>query len=373
MKKFLVLNVLFFLVIFTFFLSNNVSAYGGAIVNGTEYYCPYENQTLTDDGHCKCNSGYVMSNNGECHVPDITADFSNDLLNTNSTSYCSYPVQSCTQSQYDSYKKDADNIAYSINAAARGYGYLSSAAPSQSYNDLLLKMNLCQIQINSYPSKLNAYNSCIKNQQESLPTQNIDISRDQSCNDNYALNSVRDKTTDKCICKSGYILNLNSTNDKLSCLTSQEIQDAPQDPLLKRGINDAEKLYPDAGLTGLEKSSKEVNTKIIKSNSYLVYQKTKQLSANQIIENINKIAGYTGNSWQDMENYVENLSKYQTIPKLVTKKYPAHSVSKFAKIIISNHPTGFDIDKYKNMDSTTLAKLFIGWYPAFKDRVLFKN
>jgi hypothetical protein len=85
MKK---LYLLLFIIISILSSFNKIQAYGGAVVGGDEYYCPYDNQTLTDDGHCKCNSGYVMGNNGECHL-------GNQININNSPVYNSTGLTSC--------------------------------------------------------------------------------------------------------------------------------------------------------------------------------------------------------------------------------------------------------------------------------------
>lgn len=127
------------------------------------------------------------------------------------------------------------------------------------------------------------------------------------------------------------------------------------------------KKYPDAGLTGNETSTEEVTNKINNSNSYLAYKKQKILTANQIIENINILGNREGGSVQDMQEYIDNLSQYQTIPRLVTKEHPAYTVFELAKRIKYHYP------EYKNMTDLQAVNDFIAKYPLFKNRVSFES
>lgn len=138
------------------------------------------------------------------------------------------------------------------------------------------------------------------------------------------------------------------------------------DTVLHLGIIKSQKLYPDAKLTGTEKTADEVHNKIIKSGSYKAYQKTKKLTVDQIIENINTI-GNNGGTIQDMQDYVDFLKLYQLVPKLTTKKHPVYSTAKLAKIIRSRY-TGYEKTSDKDLVNT-----FVKMYPVLKDRVTITN
>ena len=204
------------------------------------------------------------------------------------------------------------------------------------------------------------------NSSKTMCLDNSQSLRDISCQANFAPNSVYDKNQGHCVCKDGYSSTLDSS-DKLICRTSQEIQDAPQSPSLKEGILNAEKLYPDAGITGNEKTSKELHDKIVKSGSWLAYQKIQPLTADQIIDNMNILGNTKEGTPQDMQAYVNWLANYQNIPRLVTVQHPAYSIVTFVRIIRAHFP------QYKDIDDTTLAKRFIEMYPVFKDRVDMNN
>ncbi len=243
-----------------------------------------------------------------------------------------------------------------------------------------------------YEANQLSYNACLQLQasREGLNTsnktllqQNSDYSntiqeQNKSCNDNFALNSIYDQNTHECACKTGYVTYdanyaspnfydsigfTSPDNIQLACVTIKARQDS-LDFIMKKSNIELQKLYPDADLTGLEKTLEETHNKIFSSASSLAYKKIKPLTANQIIENINLIANKYSGSPQDMQHYVDFLSGYQSIPKLATKEHPAYPIFDLAKTIKANYP------QYKNEDDITLVKKFIVKYPIFKDRII---
>ena len=238
-----------------------------------------------------------------------------------------------------------------------------------------LSYNAC-LQLQESRDRLKASNDYLLQQKANSENDTI-LEQNKSCNDNFALDSIYDKSSRKCACKSGYVtydsnyaspnfydsIGFTSPEDiQLACVTIKARQDS-LDFIMKKSNIESQKLYPDADLTGLEKTSEETRSKIFSSASSLAYRKIKPLTANQIIENINLIATKYSGSPQDMQHYVDFLSSYQTIPKLATKEHPAHSVSNLAEIIKNNYP------QYKDKDNNVLVKEFIAKYPIFKDRV----
>lgn len=189
--------------------------------------------------------------------------------------------------------------------------------------------------------------SCIKNPEYSLD-------KNQSCIKNYSINSEYDTNSGKCTCQKGYDLEYDSSSKKITC------EKFDQDSYLKALISTNQKLYPDANLTGSEKTADEVKTKVSKSASRLAYKKIKPLTTDQIIENINRFS-----SLQDAQNYVDNLKLYQKVPKLVSKKSPAYSSAVFAKKIKIRDP----LFASSYTSDTLMIKDFLVKYPAFKDRV----
>lgn len=238
-----------------------------------------------------------------------------------------------------------------------------------------------------YQAQVDSYNACLK-RNASASTENesfkslIDsskntlVDRNKMCNDSFAINSIYNQSLGKCSCKDGYVtefsnysspnfydsISLNMINNDLICITKEEEQ-AVTESILKKNLPRDQKLYPDAGLTGLEKTPEEVSSKMKKSGSYLAYQKIKPLTANQIIKNINIIGNRQGSTLQDMQDYIDFLSKYQTIPKLTTKEYPAYSVSELIKKIKAHYPA------YENQKDDIIIEIFTNSYPFLKDRV----
>lgn len=239
-----------------------------------------------------------------------------------------------------------------------------------------LSYNAC-LQLQESRDRLKASNDYLLQQKTNSENDTI-LEQNKSCNDNFALDSIYDTSSRKCACKSGYVpydsnyaspnfydsIGFTSPDDiQLACVTIKARQDS-LDFIMKKSNIESQKLYPDADLTGLEKTSEETRSKIFSSASSLAYKKIKPLTANQIIENINLIANKYSGSPQDMQHYVDFLSSYQTIPKLATKEHPAYPISNLAKTIKANYP------QYKDEDNNILVKKFIAKYPIFKDRVI---
>ena len=242
-----------------------------------------------------------------------------------------------------------------------------------------------------YQAQVDSYNACLKRNvlkntdnepfKSSIKSdENTLIDRNKMCNNSFAINSIYNQVLGKCSCKDGYVTEFsnysspdfydsigpNMMNNDLICITKEEEQ-AVAESILKKNLPRDQKLYPDAGLTGLEKTSEEVSIKMKKSGSYLAYQKIKPLTANQIIKNINIIGNKQGSTLQDMQDYIDFLSKYQTIPKLTTKEYPAYPVSELVKKIKTHYPA------YENQKDDIIIEIFTNSYPFLKDRVNFKT
>jgi hypothetical protein len=153
-----------------------------------EYYCPYDNQIINDNGYCVCHSGYTMSSNGECHISSAVPSVPN-YPSFSGASRCITPLAlGCTTQNEVGVMTIQQNL----------YGISNPAA-----------IQACQDQVNQYKADTDKFNQCLATISSTSNTPAV-TSPSNSCISQFGSHSI--VSPDKvgyCSCATGYIFDSN--------------------------------------------------------------------------------------------------------------------------------------------------------------------